>query len=178
MDFWLRDNPLPMINVLYSDVYINFKVTDLSNILILDDPLIKVKTPPKLKINIIVDYVYIENEERQKLAKSKLEFLIQRYRYGGIYNLTVNNIINNKFKVQFRLYDPTKYILWRMKVKNNDKKNWNVNGFNNIQISNYIKLYFNGSVREQAQDSYFNNVQPYCRYLGTIDSGEYIIIIL
>ena len=174
MDFWFRDNPLPMINVLYSDIYINFKVTDLLNVLILDDPLIIVKKPPKLKINIIVDYVYIEKEEREKLARSKLEFLIQRYRYGGLYNLTVNNIINNKIKVQFRLYDPTKYIVWRLKVKNNDKKNWDVNGFGNTQISNYIKLYFNGSVREQAQDSFFNSVQPYCRYLGSIDSSEYI----
>jgi hypothetical protein len=172
MDFWFRDVPLPMINVLYSDIYVGFKVTDLSNILILDDPLITVKKPPKLKINVLVDYVYIEKEEREKLAKSKLEFLIQRYRYGGIFNLTTNNIINNKIKVQFRLYDPTKYILWRLKVKNNDKKNWDIN--TEYKISNYVKLYFNGSVREQAQEGYFNNVQPYCRYLGSLDNNEFI----
>ena len=39
-----------------------------------------------------------------------------------------------------------------------------------------IKVYFNGSTREQGQSDLFNTVNPYMRFCGSLENDEYMYI--
>jgi hypothetical protein len=180
---------LPMINLLYTKGIIKFKTRKLEDLLIYDTNAIITKKP-KLKCSTTIEYIYLEEEERLRISKSKLEFLIEKFRYGGKFKYDYNDIINNSISpnlIKTKLYfaDPTKYILWRLKVIFPDKmKNnytWNINGYlddnyNLIKTTDYIKIYFNGSTREQGNSELFNVVNPHLRYTGSIDQDEYMYI--
>ena len=98
------------------------------------------------------------------------------------------------------MQDPTKFILWRMKIKNNDILNWNKNGYTitkyrvynyrneftntdfvvnypynvDIPILKKTKVNFNGNVRQEGDSNYYNYVVPYECGLGALDKEEYL----
>jgi hypothetical protein len=187
---------LPMINLLYTKGTVQFKLRNLNDLLIYDSNAIFIKKPT-IKCQMLVKYIYIEEEERKKISKSKLEFLIERYKNAGSFYYNYNDLLGNKIlctcdsnyfigetKIvsRLRMVDPTKYILWRLRVKYSDKNInnyfWNKNGYiynnKNIKTISYIKIFFNSKIREQGQEQLFNLVNPYGRYLGSLNNGEYI----
>jgi len=183
---------IPMINLLYTKGIIKFKLRNIEDLLIYDQNAI-LKKKPKIKTSMNIQYIYLEEEERKRVSSSKLEFLIERFRYGGIYNYNYSHIIDRKLRTQLKMADPTKYILWRFKVlyptkiQNNYK--WNSNGYNtfipeknkvtiyeNIKTIDNIKVYFNGLTREQGTAQLFNLINPYGRLMGSLDNDEYIYI--
>lgn len=191
-------NSIPMINLLYTDATIRFKLRKLEDLLIYDKNAI-IKKKPKLICKMSSEYIYIEEDERKKISSSRMEFLIERFRYGNIFYYNLSDIVNNKILTKVKLSDPTKYILWRIKInqintnvaispiynytdmlyENTIKLNWNKNGFvdsygNSIDIIKYIKIYFNDSVREQGKPMLFNNINPYARYIGSLENDEYL----
>jgi len=187
---------IPMINMLYTKGVIKFKLRDLEDLLIFDTNASIIKKP-KIKASLDIQYIYLEEEERKKVAQSKLEFLIERFRYGGLFNYNNSTILDGKIKTQLRFADPTKYILWRLKVVDTDKKQynyiWNKNGYNvytshdtlndyyvsdyvNIKTVDNIKVYFNGSTREQGTSELFNLINPHNRTCGSLDNDEYMYI--
>ena len=176
---------IPMINMLYTKGTIKFKLRKLEDLLIYDTNAIITKRP-KIKCNMNVQYIYLEEEERLRISKSKMEFLIEKFRYGGKFKYNYNNLIdNNKIITKLVLADPTKYILWRLKVIFPDKMKynytWNINGYlddnyNIIKTVDYIKIYFNGSTREQGQEKLFNTINPHLRYVGSLENDEYMHI--
>jgi hypothetical protein len=179
---------LSMINLLYTKGTIQFKLRNIEDLLIYDKNAVFIKKPI-IKCNMLVKYIFLEEEERKKIASSRLEFLIEKYKKSGTFfynktDLLNNNTFNNvKLISRLRMTDPTKYILWRLRVKyqDNDVNNylWNINGYtsyNNQKIKtiSYIKIYFNGKIREQGQSQLFNLINPYGRYLGSLNDDEYI----
>jgi hypothetical protein len=178
---------LPMINLLYTKGTVQFKLRDLNDLLIYDSNAIFIKKPT-LKCHMLVKYIYLEEEERKKIAKSKLEFLIERYKNSGKFYYNYNDLLNNnidgelKIISRLRMVDPTKYILWRLRViypnKNINNYFWNKNGYiynnKNIKTTAYIKIFFNSKIREQGQEQLFHSINTYGRYLGSLDNGEFI----
>ena len=187
---------LPMINLLYTKGTVQFKLRNLNDLLIYDSNAIFIKKP-SIKCHMLVKYIYIEEEERIKISKSKLEFLIERYKNAGSFYYNYNDLLGNKIlctrnsnyfigetKIvsRLRMVDPTKYILWRLRIKYSDKNInnyfWNKNGYiynnKNIKTISYIKIFFNSKIREQGQEQLFNLVNPNGRYLGSLNNGEYI----
>jgi len=175
---------IPMINMLYTKGTIKFKLRKLEDLLIYDTNAIITKRP-KIKCNMNVQYIYLEEEERLRISKSKMEFLIEKFRYGGKFKYNYNSLIDNKLITKLALADPTKYILWRLKVIFPDKMKynytWNINGYldenyNIIKTVDNIKVYFNGSTREQGQEKLFNTINPHLRYVGSLENDEYMHI--
>ena len=98
------------------------------------------------------------------------------------------------------MQDPTKFILWRMKIKNSDSLNWNKNGYTitknrvynyrnqltntdfvvyypynvDIPILKKTKINFNGNVRQEGDSKYFNYIVPYECGLGSLEKEEYL----
>jgi hypothetical protein len=201
LDFYFSreiTNSLPMTNILYTDVTLNFKTRKLEDLLIIADGAF-IKKQPKIHCKIIVDYVYLEMEERLRIAASKIEFLADRYKYGRIFTYKYSNIVNGRIREKLYFADPTKFILWRVKSKNSDKQNWNYNDYyktikttKTYSLNNYppyslyqlniihkeivknIKFYFNGNVRQEGSYRYFNSVIPYECNLGALNSGEFL----
>jgi hypothetical protein len=189
---------LPMTNILYTDITINFRTRKLEDLLVIEDGAF-VKKQPKINCRLIVDYVYLEMEERLRIASSKLEFLADHFNYGRKFTYKYSDIINGRIREKLYFSDPTKFILWRVKSKNNDKQNWNINDYfkvnktvytysiNNylpysvfrlnvdqIQIIKNIKFYFNGNKRQEGSNRYFNLVVPYECNLGSLNVGEFL----
>ena len=195
LEFYFYKEPslaLPMINLLYTKGIIKFYIRNLEDLLIYDTNAIITKKP-KLKSSLDIQYIYLEEEERKRVAGTKMEFLIEKFRHGGVYNYNYNSIVNGKIKTQLRFADPTKYIVWRFKVKyqSNMQNNytWNKNGYNTYsydssKLTNYvnnktvknIKIYFNGSTREQGKSELFNIINPHMRFCGSLDNDEYMYI--
>lgn len=175
---------IPMINLLYTKGIIKFKTRKLEDLLIYDKNAF-IQKRPKIKCSATIQYIYLEEDERNRIAKSKMEFLIEKYRYCGIYKYNITNILDGKIRTQLRIADPTKYILWRMKItyENSMKNNytWNKNGYlddnyNQIKTTDSIKIYFNGSSREQGNSELFNLINPHMRCIGSLDEDEYMYI--
>ncbi len=191
LEFWFyKDSSLaiPMINLLYTKGVIKFKLRNLEDLILYDPDATLVKRP-KIKTSLDIQYIYLEEEERKRVAASKMEFLIERYRYGGLYNYNYSHIIDGKIRTQLKLADPTKYILWRLKVKYPDRNQnnftWNMNGYytqdfynsyKNLKTVDNIKVYFNGSTREQGTAELFNLINPHNRTIGSLGYDEYIYI--
>jgi hypothetical protein len=201
IEFWFTKNThfnsLPLTNILYSDINITFKLKSILELLILA-PYSYIEKEPKVKCSFIVDYVYLEQEERLRIAASKLEFLVEKYNYGGIHTYKYNKIINKTINTKLYFRDPTKFILWRVKIKNIDKLNWNKNGYEVIdyKVANYrnettntdfvtyypyirkiplvakTRFNFNGNLRQEGDYNYFNCVVPYECGLGALSDGE------
>jgi hypothetical protein len=174
---------MPMINLLYTKGIIKFKIRNLNELLIYDKNAIFIKLP-KIKCNMLVQYIYLEDDERKKVASSKMEFLIEKYKFANSYSYNYKNIIEqNILRTKLRVADPTKYILWRLRVKYNDinenNYKWNINGYYDstgkpIPTTDMIKIYFNGLIREQYKPALFDTIGPYARCIGDINEGEYI----
>lgn len=203
LNFWFTKNvtynSLPLTNILYSDVNISFKLKNINSLLVLAINSY-IEKEPRVKCSLITDYVYLEKEERLRIANSKLEFLVDKYNYGGKFIYKYSNIINNIIHTKLYMHDPTKFILWRMKIKNNDIINWNKNQYEITNIKQYnfynqftnthfisyypyqvsipilkkTKINFNGNVRQEGDAMYFNSVQPYQCGLGCLDKEEYL----
>jgi hypothetical protein len=174
---------MPMINLLYTKGIIKFKIRNLNELLIYDKNAIFIKQP-KIKCNMLVQYIYLEDDERKKIASSKMEFLIEKYKFANSYSYNYKNIIEqNILRTKLRVADPTKYILWRLRVKykdiNENNYKWNINGYYDltgklIPTTDMIKIYFNGLIREQYKPALFDTIGPYTRCIGDINEGEYI----
>jgi hypothetical protein len=187
---------IPMINLLYTKAKIKFKLRKLEDLLIYDTNAIITKRP-KISTSIELQNIYLEEEERKKISSSKLEFLIEKFKHYGKYYYNHSHIIDNKIRTQLRPTDPTKYILWRLKVVDLNKTLynyiWNKNGYNiynehnklndfivkgyeNIKTIEDVKIYFNGSSREQGKAELFNLIFPNSRQLGSLDNDEYVYV--
>jgi hypothetical protein len=174
---------IPMINLLYTPAMIKFTLKALNQLLIYDKNA-EIIVTPKLKCNMLVQYIYLEDDERKKIAKSKMEFLIEKYKYAGTFSYNYTNLIENSFlRTKLRIADPTKYILWRFRVryenKDEDAYKWNINGYfdsngDQIRTTDFIKIYFNGQIREQGFPEKFNTIINYGRLLGSINPDEYL----
>jgi hypothetical protein len=201
LDFYFTreiTSSLPMSNILYTDVTLNFKTRKLEDLIILA-PGSFIKKQPKIHCRLIVDYVYLELEERLRIAASKLEFLADHFKYGRHFTYKYSDIINGKIREKLYFSDPTKFILWRVKSKNNDRQNWNINDYFKINKTDYtyslnnyspyslfrlnidqkkiiknIAFYFNGNKRQEGTSNYFNKIIPYECNLGSLNNGEFL----
>ena len=83
--FWFcnnEGNALPIISLVHSRVMLNFKIEELNKLLYLEKDSYVYGTP-EVKYSILSQYVYLEEDDRLRIARSKLEYLIEKYNYNG-----------------------------------------------------------------------------------------------
>lgn len=192
LNFWFcRDigNSIPMINILYSDIRINIETSELDELLYVDIGSQYIKKPI-INAYMMTQYIYLDNEERNKMANMKREYIIDRYNYGGRHVYEYKDIKEDIIKTRLYFKYSCKYIIWTSKVKTRikeekDKIDWIYNGYRikddkgeltkKIRSIDKIKIQFNGRDRETyKEEGYYNRVQPYGHKMGSIEYGEYI----
>ena len=187
--FWFCNNVgngLPLISLLHTDVNLKIKLRNIDDVLIKDDGAIFTKIP-KIETKLIGNFIYLDEYERSLIAKSRLEFLIERYLYSGTKIISKNNLFNNRIKNELHFQDPSKYIYWKFYIKDlkkDDKTNWNKGNFtlvdengNKSEIKSFdlLKLKFNGRTREAFKDyGFYNYYHPYLRGFKNIEDGEFV----
>jgi len=188
LQFWFCRNvgaslPLVALNNAPIEVYVKFR--ELNDICYFDNFTYFRKTP-KLKCKMIAEYIYVEDDERNSLVKSKLEYLIDVLQYNGEL-LVSRNSLNDEHQVEAKMYftNPCKEFIWFLqntKFINGSlsfgERKWNVYSYDvgeTITPANKIRIKFNSRDREQSKDSdYYNYIQPLEKHYSDPALGIYV----
>ena len=98
--FWFCNNignGLPLINLLHTDILINLKIRNFEDLIIRDEGSFYIRNP-RIRTHLMGSFAYLDSEERITISKSRLEFLMTRYKYNGDHIFT-----HNKDKSQTRI---------------------------------------------------------------------------
>lgn len=165
IDTWFNrhvGNSVPIVNLIHSNLNIKIELNDLDKLLFIDDSSVLL-IKPKLKCKILARYIYLEDEERTRIAGSKMEYLIEKYNHNFVKYFSRNNIfesvadvftsnqnndinlssLQQSVSLKINLCDPTKYFIWYIKFKDatteisSDVINWCDFGYN-VRDSNGI----------------------------------------
>lgn len=147
---------LPLIALQYHDIRFDFEFNSL------DECCSNSSTSTKIgSSSLLIDYIYLDSEERKKFAQSSHEYLIEQLQFTGI---EVGNVGINKFRLNFN--HPCKEIIWVVKKSGDNSSNKFINFTNNNNIEqgknpvNRALLQLNGHDRFSEQSGkYFQNVQ-------------------
>lgn len=112
LQFWFNRNnglALPLIALQYHDVRITIDFRPAAqcvNVL---------SGTPEIKMNdaqLIIDYVYLDSEERKRFAQASHEYLFEQLQFTGSESLAS---INNKYRLNFN--HPSKFLVWAPKLQ-------------------------------------------------------------
>ncbi len=150
------------------------------------EPFTEFKSKKKIRLTggILAEYIYIEEEERNKLVKNKLEYLIEQVQYNGELVLNKDKLdCDNLFSERLFFENPCKEIVWAMQRTdfisgsrpNKERKYYNY-GFifetGMINPGKKARIDFSSRVREEFKDIvYYNIIQPYKHHQNTPDIG-------
>jgi hypothetical protein len=71
---------------------------------------------------LLIDYVYLDSEERKRFAQASHEYLIEQLQFTGSESITS---VNNKYRLNFN--HPSKYLVWVPHMANyNSRQSWAV----------------------------------------------------
>ena len=186
LQFWFCKDPglaLPLISLQYHEVKINIEFESFINCI----KGFGASTATALNIvsgKLLVDYIYLDSNERKRFAQVSHEYLIEQLQFTG--DETVNGA-NNRVRLNFN--HPVKELIWVVRKDSNvnttsnassffnygdsasiDSAYGSVSGGNNV-VSN-AKLQLNGHDRfAQRPGLYFNCVQPYYHHTSSPTTG-------
>jgi hypothetical protein len=110
--FCCRNNglALPLISLQYHDVRVNFEFSAASSLVSY------VGTAPTVSMascELLVDFVFLDSEERKRFAQSSHEYLIEQVQFTGAESVTSSSV-----KARLNFNHPCKALLWNV-VSNN-----------------------------------------------------------
>ena len=132
---------------------------------------------PNIDINkshLIVNFIYLDNDERKKFIFSNHEYLITNIQYSG--EKVITNI-NSKVKLDF--INCSKQLIWIAQYDKilrgtiNDKFNYTSNlNYTGSNIIEKTALIQNGNIRSKEGDKYlYSYLQNYIYYNSNINEG-------
>ena len=139
--FWFCKEPqsaLPMIALQYNEIEIKLEFESLENIY-------NGKEEIQLSGSLMIDYIFLDTEERKRFAQASHEYLIEQ--------VQVNEYPIKELKESYRINfnHPCKELFW---VTKKDKEY-----LNNLTS---VNIKFNGHDRIKQKDPiYYNKIQPY-----------------
>jgi len=186
MRFWFcKDdgNSLPLISLLYTDVTVRFKLRALEQVLQISPTSFNYQlvTKPKLKCGLLCQFIYLDDDERKIFITTRQNYLIEQYVYNIPFIINSNLFMDSQeFDMKLNLMHSIKYLIWNVKFTSNPNTYQSYMTWNDYTYSTFnefftsIKLKFYGRVRENEKDEiYYNSVQPYEKYVGSLDYGNY-----
>ena len=126
LQFWFNRNnglALPLIALQYHDVRVTLKYRDQAQCINYLGA-----TPPKFTVDLmadsylLIDYVYLDSEERKRFAQASHEYLIEQLQFTGSETITSGSL--QKYRLNFN--HPSKYLIWAPHLDKYNKlnKNW------------------------------------------------------
>jgi hypothetical protein len=113
LQFWFNRNTglaLPLIALQYHEVRFNIEFNKLADLVVTQGAL-KAGTTDLTDTSILVDYIYLDQEERRRMAQVGHEYLIEQIQFGGEESVTGTN---QKVKLDFN--HPCKELVWAVRV--------------------------------------------------------------
>jgi hypothetical protein len=118
LQFWFNRHvglALPLIALQYHEVRLHFEFHDVCH-LIVSNRLFRCNDMRQLCMKdaqLLVDYIYLDSEERRRFAQVGHEYLIEQVQFTGIEAI---NTTSAKYRLDFN--HPTKELIWAMKNGN------------------------------------------------------------
>ena len=120
LQFWFCRNPglsLPLIALQYHEVRLNFEFNDAAKLGIFsagfNTRLLSMKDA-----SLLVDYVYLDTEERRRFAQVGHEYLIEQLQFTGEEAVPTSSSGSTNQKVKLQFNHPTKELVWGIKGGN------------------------------------------------------------
>jgi len=167
LGFWFCRNPgaaLPLIALQYHEVKINI-LWNKSSLIFTSGNTVPSSAGPA-QANLLVDYIYLDVEERRRMAQESHEYLIEQTQFNEDKGLTT---AQNRVDLTFN--HPVKELIWV--TQNAGRRDCRINGGDSLDPLTYddiiyeCTLQLNGQDRMQAlPGKYFNAVQPYQHHTG------------
>jgi len=124
LTFWFHRHmglALPMIAILYHQVVIRVEFENINNLIVKNDQfgLDQITNLAFLDVGVVVDYIYLDNNERENFSNIPHEYLIEQVQFTGEESLEIEVM---RFKLDFN--EPCKEMMWLMRNGNytNGKK--------------------------------------------------------
>jgi hypothetical protein len=160
---------LPMIALAYHEVKLTI---NLSNTAVMEAA--GVDTSKGLNLQLYVDYVYLDETERNRFAHAKHELLIEQLQYTGDDAISVNGASQN---IRINLNHPCKYLVWVCKKDDDVYGEFTVNGLDKegAAVIDSCKLQLNGHDRFTSRSGvYFQQVTAHQAFCAKPKAGIYL----
>jgi hypothetical protein len=187
------ESSLPLVCLNFSDVHINVRLKEFDDVAYYP-PLTKFNKNPKLKCNVIGNYIYLENDNRMKVAKTKHDMLMETIQSNGTTLINLNDTDTVMVQLNFCTLSKELYIACRLDEyidgsQPNGEKKWNnylvritnsvtmktgetVITYLDVNPIETMQIRYNGRERESAKDSvYYECIQKYDRHTRAEDDG-------
>lgn len=156
------ETSLPIISLHNSDINIRVKLKNINDLYFSTTKITK-----KLNLSgfILGEFIYVDNKERNIIAKSKHEYLIEyiiNESYVYDYTRLMNNILGT-IEIKLKSVEMCKEIIWTIQTGSNIiNKLWHNFTFNNKNPCISAKIIFNGNDREISHDiQFYDLIMPY-----------------
>lgn len=179
IEFWFSRNPglaLPLIALQYHEVKVIVKFAENNDFIytLQDSGYYQLQpntayTQPTFKASLLVDYIFLDTDERRRFAQNSHEYLIEQVQYNGYDVIDTNT--QKTYNIPLRFNHPVKELLWVM-TSDSYPFEWILISEDTdfasfldedvVDTVKTVKLILNGQDRFAVRDSsYFENVQSY-----------------
>jgi hypothetical protein len=171
--FFFCRNPgaaLPLIALQYHEVKINL-LWNKSNLIFETPQTGNILSAGPAQANLLIDYVYLDVEERRRMAQESHEYLIEQTQFNEDKGLT-----SAQNRVDLTFNHPVKELLWvtQLSAKKNCRISRSVNPLSYDEIIYNCALQLNGQDRVPSlPGQYYRAVQAFQHHSGTAQSGVY-----
>ena len=159
MQFWFcRNNglALPLIALQYHDVRITYKFRDAAECVSMKAGASRNDIKFKDAV-LLIDYIYLDSEERKRFAQASHEYLIEQLQFTGEESV---NTANEKFRLNFN--HPCKALYWSLKLGNytTGKSSVALADSGEVDIERFAKVMWMAT-RVDAGSAKYNNDATY-----------------
>ena len=179
LNFWFctdSGHALPLVAMNYTEIDLNLSLKKLEDVAYWSSLSI-FKKKPILKTSIIAEYIYLDENERNIISKSKHEHLIENIQYMN-YTYSYRDIKNNSIDPYIYFNNMCKELIWSVQPDNNYinynnicgfEPKWYEYGFNIGTTNTHIKGIYKWDISNN--NTYFdtyNNPSPWKSNDGTL----------
>ena len=116
--FWFcRNNglALPLIALQYHEVKVKVQFQDRDSVVMTDNQSSSAMSSYEIEdATLLVDYIYLDTEERKRFAQASHEYLIEQLQYTG-----AETMVSGSNKVRLNFNHPCKFLVWGVKTEDN-----------------------------------------------------------
>jgi hypothetical protein len=180
LNFWFSTDSghaLPLVAMNYTEIDLNLSLKKLEDVAYWSSLSI-FKKKPILKTSLIAQYIYLDENERNIISKSKHEHLIENIQYMT-YTYSYRDIKNNSIDPYIYFNNMCKELIWSVQPDNNYinynnitgfEPKWYEYGFNNGTINTHIKGVYKWDTSNNTTyyQHIYNNPSPWISNDGTL----------
>ena len=135
-------------------------------------------------VDVWVDYVFLDQDERRRYAQVQHEYLIEQVQFTGEESVSIDANSQKTWQSRLNFNHPVKYLAWNIRDGNYHGRYVGTNTADIANTGSYAealaplysaKLTLNGNDRfTERMGSYFNVVQPWQANATRAPSGSYL----